>query len=567
MINSDLETTHRRLKVAQETLEELEVQAAAIPETERSADFARKLTKQRETVKQLQITLEQLQGQAEEAPPRGEVPDTGEAAPDAEEQPVHFVNRRYELELLDKPAGPKYVLLDAPAGYGKTFLLREVARRYRNRPDSQCILLDFEENPVYREDPSELVRAMLRQIAPELATQTRNLPDLINALAGNLALPQKRIGILLFDSVELLQADPRGYIRSWLWNDLTRSLEARLEARNIGLRAVFAGRYITGEWKGARRYLLHTCLLSPFDERVVLHAIQELAKEKGGDYLAPDRALAIAREVVDITGGHPKCIMQVLQEIAEYNFAINLDSASSDYFFAESQRERILREYVEPAIEQILRGIDITTREALSTISVFRRFNAETIGVLVRHNHIQWDGEPLHLLANLTRTHLVHPPTADEPFYADRVARLMLASRLKILARERYRTLNQLALDIYDHWARGSDLEGKSLPNKPTDLLQVVFVTEGLYHLAELLFLDQCGCEQASKRLAKRLLDKFTVLDSTFGAGSIAGVAMQLADAIGRDEELRNRVVQVAGDSGYDGLLAVLDDFIVTLST
>ena len=299
-----------------------------------------------------------------------------------------------------------------------------------------------------------------------------------------------------------------------------------------------------------------------------MDAIQELAKKKAGVYLAPERAVAIAREVVDITGGHPKCIMQVLQKVAEYNFAINLDPASSDYFFTDRQRERILREYVEPAIEQILRGVDVTTREALSTISVFRRFNAETIEVLIKHNHIQWDGAPIYLLANIMRTHLVHRPTVDDPFYADKVARFMLASKLKILAKERYRALNQLALDLYDHWARGLDLEGGSLPHKPTDSLQVAFVTEGMYHFAELLLLDQCECEQAGNRLVRRLLDQFTVLDSTFGVSNLAVVAMQLGDAIGRrDEELRNRIIRVAGDSGYVRLLAALDDFIAAVST
>ena len=241
MSKSDIGTICRQLQVAKETLAELEVQAAAIPETERSAEFARKLTKQREIVKQLQAELERLQRQEEErqkekAIPSGPVSDTGEAAPDTRGWPVHFVNRRYELELLGKPTCPKYVLLDAPAGYGKTFLMRELERQYQDRSDSQCILLDFDdEDSVCREDPSELVRAMLRQIAPELTIQPRDLPDLINTLASCLALPQKRFVILLFDSFDLLQADPRGYVSLWLWGELIPSLEDRLDVLNIEL--------------------------------------------------------------------------------------------------------------------------------------------------------------------------------------------------------------------------------------------------------------------------------------------------------------------------------------------
>lgn len=62
-ISEDCELLKRQLKAARETLNELEVQAAAIPETERTATFSRNLRKQREMVRDLEQRLEEcLQG-------------------------------------------------------------------------------------------------------------------------------------------------------------------------------------------------------------------------------------------------------------------------------------------------------------------------------------------------------------------------------------------------------------------------------------------------------------------------------------------------------------------------
>lgn len=56
--SEDCEVLARQLKAARETLNELEVQAAAIPLTERTATFSRNLRKQREKVKDLERRLE-----------------------------------------------------------------------------------------------------------------------------------------------------------------------------------------------------------------------------------------------------------------------------------------------------------------------------------------------------------------------------------------------------------------------------------------------------------------------------------------------------------------------------
>lgn len=58
-IPEDCELLKRQLNAARETLNELEVQAAAIPETERTATFSRNLRKQRETVRDLEQRLEE----------------------------------------------------------------------------------------------------------------------------------------------------------------------------------------------------------------------------------------------------------------------------------------------------------------------------------------------------------------------------------------------------------------------------------------------------------------------------------------------------------------------------
>jgi hypothetical protein len=366
---------------------------------------------------------------------------------------------------------------------------------------------------------------------------------------------------LIFDSVDLLKTIEEENLRIWLWAELVPSLVQRLSSLNIKLHVIFSGRYIQNRFKGLRRHLLATLQLSPFDDGVVLDLIQQVAKKQRGDYLPFEQATIIAREIADITGGHPKCIVQIVQEIGNINFAVNLDKTSKDYFFSKEQRERMLKKYIEPELRQILRGVDIQTQEALLILSVFRRFNAETIDILIRKGYIQWDLPASHLLGSVKRTHLISDPTSTEPFYTDKVARRMLASKVKTLNTNKFYDLNKTAVLIYEKWGNGLDIDGQELPIKPTDQLQVIFIIEILYHTTELLLLDAEMPSIAVKKLLSRFDNQIALLNSAFGERNLPELILQLEDAIISDADLRNIVNQSVGENGFENLFESLNKF------
>jgi len=559
-LNSKIESKQRELNAAQKTLENLKEKIAGIPESEREVKLNSDLNEQIHLVEKLQLELTDLELKQEKSLSEHQSSESTSNHTEVNGQRFEFVNRAHELELLCKPVRQQFVLLDAPAGYGKTVLLAKTADILRKDLECNCIFVNFETSEIYRKSKEELLHSMVEQITTSEIGPV-DLSGLVNLLAGKLAGPKIRTVQLIFDSIDLLQSEDEEGLRGWLWDELIPSLLQRLSSRNIKLHALFSGRYIQNRFRGPRRHVLYTMQLTPFDDSVVLDLIQQVAKKQWEDYLPFDRATKIAKEIADITGGHPKCIVQIVQEIGNINFAVNLDASSKDYFFSKSQRERMVNQYIEPELRQILRGVDYSTQEALLVLSVFRRFNAETIDVLIRKDFIQWTNPASHLLANVKRTHLISDPTSIEPFYTDKVARRMLASKIKTLFPEKYYQLHQLAVHVYEQWGMGSDVDGQRLPNKPTDQYQVIFLIEILYHMMELLLLDNEKNENAITKLRERLDSHLARFNSIFGERNLPEIILQLEDAIISDIDLRNLMGRFVVENGFDLLFEPLNKF------
>jgi len=486
--------------------------------------------------------------------------------PQFERNLVEFVNRVYELNQLQKPTCPEFVLLNASAGYGKTFLLLKLKQIYGENETSKCLYINFEEEKIQRSS-IDLLLKMIKNTGNVYKNFDRSttLSRLKNVLASGLMSSGIKSVLLMFDSINRLQInDPVvKQIDEFLWNDLIPSLEERFKGSDIKFRVIFSGRYIKSLWRGVRRHKLKEPIkLSAFDKTVVIEAIQHLVL-KANLKLSHQKTEIIAEQVVYITGGHPKCIMDILHEIAELNFAINTEPSHRDYFFSPNEQSRMVNEYVDPAIDDILRGVDTELRSSLLVLSVFRGFNTNTINGLKQKKLLDWGDSARVLLASLTRTtHLINHPTKEFPLYSDNVARLMLASKLRIRAKEQYKKIASIAKIMYENWVKGFDVDGSKLPNRPSEQLQIVFIVEGLYHLSELLALDDIEGEKAVLQLEEYMTKQIFAIKSTFGDEYLHAIILQLEDAIESDEQLRNMIVAVVNENGYDMLLERLNSII-----
>ena len=77
------------------------------------------------------------------------------------EEKNEFVNRAYELEQICRLGGPKFILVDAPAGYGKTFLLRKVKETYDVKEDWDSVLVDLRSQPEMSSNQIEQARTAI----------------------------------------------------------------------------------------------------------------------------------------------------------------------------------------------------------------------------------------------------------------------------------------------------------------------------------------------------------------------------------------------------------------------
>ena len=463
-------------------------------------------------------------------------PDRGDCACASKESMVEdnlpdlvFENRDYELNRIADPGGPSLVVVDAPLGFGKTYLLRKIKEMYQDKYESLgqkwlCILIDL----------SYLTYEKRQLILDEVFFQVKNsskydttISDLATAIGG-----QDRDILILIDAVESNEQLTR-----WLVKDVIPGLIERLRIPNKKVRAVFAGRYITmGGWQWPNYTPFY---LSGFGTRIVQRVIQRLNPS-----LSNDVAAKLALLVTFLSGGHPKSIKEILWYFTSHNWAIDVNDPN--------EFQRIFEFQVAPTVNSIMEQIEDTeVRSALTILSIFRRFNLNTIQFLQKKRVLPYELEPLSLLTRLSQTRLVRPPTPDAPFYSDAIVRNLILVQMQFVDKERFLYLNTLANATYESWIEGVDATGESLKYPVVDEMLVIFMVESFYHLTygfeEQQFLD---------RVEKILKGYIPRLKSAFG--DIQLLKQLLKTKLREDEDILARMRELNIESHYHTLVESL---------
>ncbi|NJP46041.1 hypothetical protein [Actinacidiphila epipremni] len=539
---SALETELAELRV---TITALRQKLAAAPRSEQSVSDRADMIRLREAESALLLQISALD--------RVEVQER--LAPT-----VRFINREHELEQLMRPTCPQYVVLEAPAGYGKTFLLREYQRRLNTTQDSGlCLLASVPLLPGTgtgagdadgggggdgAEDMPET-----HFVGPNDIIVSRGRlgdPKLVGDIVAHAAGPGRTALTLLFDAMEQLVTAENA---QFFWDGTVLALERRL-AEVVELRVVFSGRKVQSTWQGSVRHRLHRLVLEPFDTRAVMESVQSASRDGMGRVLRNEHLHHMATKIVQLSGGHPKVISGIVADFAAYGFALDLDPRSDTYAFSPRAAAELAESHVAPALDEIYSRVPDEAAFAMRSLSVFRGFNANVISMLIRENLIRWDGAPVELLGILSRqTWLISPPSGAYPMYRDAIVRLLSASMMRLTEPERYLRLTQYAARLFRGWVLGVGPEGQELPQKPMDQLQIFFAVEALYHR-----LDTCRVSPEEGDLPTALAGLTRELVAQFRCtfGEPAELRAQFHEILQNDREFWAILTEVGGDAAVD---------------
>lgn len=453
--------------------------------------------------------------------------------------PVHrinFVNREDELGDACGQFAPPYILFEAPAGYGKTELLKAIEQRHF-RDGWLCIFVEVPKDVISAVD---LINQLIGKAG--YSENLSQLPDtkamgytFAGFLEKQLALSDAAGIVLLVDSVERL---PEDEIDPFL-NDFLFAIWSVIRTLRIRL----AGRYSGFLWqKRAKEFDLTIKSLTPFRFRYVKETVRRLLPTQE----EPDLCAA---HLMHITGGHPGCMAEIIQRIdssqtAEENFRINQDN---------------YREIVLSVANETRKSIPEKLREIFDILSVFRRYNHRLLQQIIDAGLIKYDGDAAILERALTATYLV---TRKDGFIQDEIVRRLLVTKLRWEEPERFVELCEKAKQVYEQ-----DLQ--TVTSRPEHIAM-----EGLYHELQLDYYQR----DQSQTTRETLQDTFyaesgalrrylKTLSAKPYASDIKADLKTLLQDENRSWEFRFAVNFFLRGEQYDnepykGLLRYIDDFL-----
>lgn len=471
-----------------------------------------------------------------------------------------FSNRDKELDSLIGPRSKPFVIVNAPAGYGKSYLLREAQRRLKLLENKEkrrekwiTVWIECQRG----DTQSVIVKQVAHGVGYAGLTRLR-LEDLVVIVDETMDSVKADGLALFFDDLDRWK---RGSSSSPEWlpvasivkQCLLVGLNEAISRKRKKLAGFFAGRYV-GDWAEGFPLPYLGLDLSPFSKEIVrvyiLETVSRWQEEFGTkvDYTT-EELQRMAEGVLEVTGGHTGAIAKVIQNMADdKRFAIILG-----VYFSPANKASLFQDFVSRAIGELLEGLPPFLQEAFRTVSIFRGFNESTLDALLLKEYLKKDDLPRrveggwNLYRQMLDTHLVEPASL---LSRDKVLQRVLSTRMRFEEPNRCKELHGFAVDLYDHWLQGQDHQGQPFPSGlPAGADQIVLMLEGLYHLC---WANEGDADRSAATFA-RLEAYLRQLRYPFGRRQGADA---LRRAIVGDEDLPGLLRKTLGEGGYSDFLA-----------
>ena len=458
---------------------------------------------------------------------------------------ISFINREDEKREIRNPGGNAQIVINAPAGYGKTRLLEEIENWYRTELRSEWICARINLNmEQYRSIPS----LILNEIDTQTIGEAVNNVD-ADCLIDKIVDYNKHI-LLIFDAVE---SNP--IAAEYLVKDFIPHLKESLSYTKLNSRFIFAGRYVKKhEWIG-RNYVFIN--LSMLNEDIVARAV---SKELEDTALSSETVDALEKEIAALSCGHPGIVCEILRSHPTGKWISLIRNGK----FKSDKKFELFKKFAAPFIDNILLEIgDDNLREALKILSIFRRFELNHIRDLLgfaafndppnnkrlekifteiekkkllhKLTHLQIDES--RILSQLVNTGLVSGPTREKSYWHDDIIRKLILLRIRIVDGENtFQLLNSLACAMYDSWINNEFINGESLPSSLVGKDQLDYMNESLYHL--LLYLEGKNNQKNFETVVEKIKEYKQKLVSSFGYDK-SWMQQSLKETIIQDDEIR----------------------------
>jgi hypothetical protein len=333
--------------------------------------------------------------------------------------PIPFQNREDEIREILSSFAPAYYLLDAPAGYGKSVLLEQLAERF-----GEARWLVAHTRLKETDDLSCLVTALSSQLGANCSSEETDAylcgASLAGAVRAKLDVKTHNGLILLLD----LDKKPALAVLEDLLGQFIPAMQERLRqmeffsTRHNRFRVIVAGRYLAREIGAIPGCVpLNVLRLTPFDYEVVREAVQA--------FLPDDRDVAvtgISAHLMHFTGGHPGCLARCLRKYAEVGL-------TPDAFLQRCAQE-VGETIVKPVAQDVRDNVPRGLLRVLDRLCVFRYLDYPLLDSLTEGETpiIKGYASGVKLADTLTGTYLLD---WEQRLLRDDITRRLLAIRLR----------------------------------------------------------------------------------------------------------------------------------------
>ncbi len=455
---------------------------------------------------------------------------------------VVFKNRETELEIICDIFGKQFVFINAPPGFGKTFLLKRIETVLQT---SEQKWLSVRHACRAGDTEFGILQNLIEASGSSEISPLKDIVDFLGRLIRVMNFHGARALLVQLDAVEQWRADPSwSSVALFVLGPFAEAVSDTMRRARLPFKMLLAGRYIV-DLSNQMKMPTHERSLSPFDFDVIREYVYDSVTQSANSLRGADDTEIdeIAERILEITGGHPNAVRLLINEYQFNGFAI-----SPRMFFDPKRTRQLFNVFVTNQMEDLLRGVPEHLRHVLRVLCVFRRFNGDTLNALMAEGYLEradypdgWD-----LYKEVLKTGVV----GSEVFFArDHILRSLLDTELCFSDAARANELHEFAAVLYNKWLDGKHHDGTDLAiGVPTGEFQIELMLERLYHVCNSL---------------KQPVDKTIVLGEIESypprlhtLGRVREGRLALRRAIERDKTLFRLLKRILGETN---LLAVLD--------